>query len=242
MTTEPPALARLPDALLADRLGRDRLARRLQRDAPRGREPRRRRLAVAGHRRGGRPRGLRPGPLVVRRRAAAGQPLRRGPVEIPSPSELDDGQRRTAWTWPGPRSGVLAAAALGHGRLPGRRLAGHRPGRPRHHHDHPGGLGRPGRPLARSTRPCACAGARPTGIESVVLGCALTAVLAGVGLLARARRDGAGRPDRPRRPGRHAVRPRRLAPAGRARRPGRGRSACAVVAALSLILPIALLR
>ena len=60
------------------------------------------------------------------------------------------------------------------------------------------------------------------GVESIVLGCALTAVLAGVGLSRDLAETGAGRPDRPRGRGRHPLRPGRLAPPGRARGAGGG--------------------
>jgi hypothetical protein len=120
------------------------------------------------------------GTLILRRRAAAGRPLRRGPVELPSPSELDEGQRRMvglAW----PALGVLAVAALALGVYLGgdwlatdagdratttiilaawNILAGL-------------WLGDEALRLRRG---------EVEGIEATVLGCALTAVLAGVGL------------------------------------------------------------
>ena len=120
------------------------------------------------------------GLLFVRRRAAAGHPVRRGPIEIPSPSELDAGQRRMvdiAW----PALGVLAAAAL----VMGVYLAADWLGTD---------------PDDRATTTIILAAwnvlvglwlgdevmrmrrGEADGVESIVLGCALTAVLAGVGL------------------------------------------------------------
>jgi hypothetical protein len=120
------------------------------------------------------------GVLVVRRRAAAGRPIRRGPMEIPSPSELDDGQRRAvglAW----PALGLLAAAALVLGVYLGVDWLGTDAG-------------------DRATTTIILAAwnvlvgfwlgdealrlrrGEADGVESIVLGCALTAVLAGVGL------------------------------------------------------------
>jgi hypothetical protein len=120
------------------------------------------------------------GLLWVRRRAAEGRPLGRGPIEIPSPSELDDGQRgMIALAWP--VLGVLAAAALALGAY----LA-------------IDWLGTDAGDRATTTIILAAwnvlAGlwlgdealrmrrGEVDGVESVVLGCALTAVLAGVGL------------------------------------------------------------
>ena len=120
------------------------------------------------------------GLLFVRRRAAAGHPVRRGPIEIPSPSEFDAGQRRMveiAW----PALGVLAAAALVMGVYLGADWLGTDPD-------------------DRATTTIILAAwnvlvglwlgdevmrmrrGEPDGVESIVLGCALTAVLAGVGL------------------------------------------------------------
>jgi hypothetical protein len=120
------------------------------------------------------------GVLVVRRRAAAGRPIRRGPMEIPSPSELDEGQRRAvglAW----PALGLLAAAAL----VLGAYLA-------------IDWLGTEADDRATTTIILAAWNVlvgfwlgdealrlrrgEADGVESIVLGCALTAVLAGVGL------------------------------------------------------------
>jgi hypothetical protein len=120
------------------------------------------------------------GLLVVRRRSARGRPLRRGLMEIPSPSELDDGQRRTAaLAWP--VLGVLAAAAI----VLGAYLA-------------IDWLGTEADDRATTTIILAAwnvlAGLwlgdealrmrrdEVDGAESVVLGCALTAIMAGVGL------------------------------------------------------------
>ena len=115
---------------MADRLRRDRLARRLQRDAARRARTRPTpRWPVAGHRRGRRPRGLRRRPAgSCAAGPPPGTPLRRGPVEIPSPSELDARPAHAVLDSPGRALGVLAVAALVDGRLPGARLAGHRPG------------------------------------------------------------------------------------------------------------------
>lgn len=120
------------------------------------------------------------GTLLVRRRAAAGHPLRRGPMEIPSPSELDEPQLRSvtlAW----PALGVLAAAAVVLGVYLGADWLGTDAG-------------------DRATTTIILAAwnvliglwlgdealrlrrGEADGVESVVLGCALTAVLAGVGL------------------------------------------------------------
>ncbi|MEZ0285829.1 MAG: hypothetical protein ACAH79_11425 [Thermoleophilia bacterium] len=120
------------------------------------------------------------GLLFVRRRAAAGHPVRRGPIEIPSPSEFDAGQRRMvdiAW----PALGVLAAAALVMGVYLGADWLGTDPD-------------------DRATTTIILAAwnvlvglwlgdevmrmrrGEADGVESIVLGCALTAVLAGVGL------------------------------------------------------------
>ena len=120
------------------------------------------------------------GLLFVRRRAAAGHPVRRGPIEIPSPSEFDAGQRRMvdiAW----PALGVLAAAALVVGVYLGADWLGTDPD-------------------DRATTTIILAAwnvlvglwlgdevmrmrrGEADGVESIVLGCALTAVLAGVGL------------------------------------------------------------
>ncbi len=120
------------------------------------------------------------GVLILRRRAAAGRPLRRGPAELPSPSELDEGQRRLiglAW----PALGVLAVAALALGVYLGGDWLGTDPD-------------------DRATTTIILAAwnvlaglwlgdetlrlrrGEVEGVESVVLGCALTAVLAGVGL------------------------------------------------------------
>jgi hypothetical protein len=117
---------------------------------------------------------------IVRRRAAAGHPVRRGPIDIPSPSELDQGQRRlidVAW----PVLGILAAAAL----VMGVYLAGD-------------WLGTDSDDRATTTIILAAWNilvglwlgdetlrlrrGEADGVESIVLGCALTAVLAGVGL------------------------------------------------------------
>jgi hypothetical protein len=120
------------------------------------------------------------GLLVVRRRAAAGRPLGRGPLEIPSPSELADGQRRAvALAWPA--LGVLAAAAL----VLGVYLTAD-------------WLGTDAGDRATTTIILAAwdvlvgvwlgdealrlRRGEAEGVESAVLGCALTAVLAGVGL------------------------------------------------------------
>ncbi len=120
------------------------------------------------------------GLLYVRRRAAAGRPLRGGLIEIPSPSELDEGQRRMvglAW----PALAILAAAALVMGVYLGADWLGTDPD-------------------DRATTTIILAAwnvlvglwlgdevmrmrrGEADGVESIVLGCALTAVLAGVGL------------------------------------------------------------
>jgi hypothetical protein len=116
----------------------------------------------------------------VRRRAAAGHPVRRGPIDIPSPSELDEGQRRLlAVAWP--VLGILAAAAL----VMGVYLAAD-------------WLGTDAGDRATTTIILAAWNVlvglwlgdetlrlrrgEADGVESIVLGCALTAVLAGVGL------------------------------------------------------------
>ena len=119
------------------------------------------------------------GLLLQRRLAASGRVLRAGPVAIPSPSEMDDSQRdalRLAW----PALGALALVALAVGAYlaadwfsdSGVRakttiilaawnvLVGL-------------WLGDEALRLRRD---------EPDGIESIVLGCTLTAVLAGVGL------------------------------------------------------------
>jgi hypothetical protein len=120
------------------------------------------------------------GLLIVRRRAAMGRPLRRGPMEIPAPSELDEGQRRiAALAWPA--LGVLAAAAIVLGVYLAADWVGTDPG-------------------DRATTTIILAAwnvlvglwlgdealrmrrGELDGVESVILGCALTAVLAGVGL------------------------------------------------------------
>jgi hypothetical protein len=120
------------------------------------------------------------GLLVVRRRVAAGHPVRRGPIDIPSPAELDAGQRRmldVAW----PLLGILAAAALVMGVYLGADWLGTDPD------DRAATtiilaawnvlvglwLGDETLRLRRG---------EADGVESIVLGCALTAVLAGVGL------------------------------------------------------------
>lgn len=120
------------------------------------------------------------GLLVVRRRAASGRPVGRGAIEIPTPSELDQGQTRMislAW----PALGVLAAAALGLGAYLAVDWLGTEAD------DRPATtiilaawnvlaglwLGDEALRLRRG---------EADGVESVVLGCALTAVLAGVGL------------------------------------------------------------
>jgi hypothetical protein len=120
------------------------------------------------------------GLLIVRRRAAAGRPIRRGPMEIPSPSELDGGQRRIlAAAWPA--LGLLAAAAL----VLGVYLAAD-------------WLGTDADDRATTTIILAAWDVlvgfwlgdeamrlrrqEADGVESAVLGCALTAVLAGVGV------------------------------------------------------------
>jgi hypothetical protein len=119
------------------------------------------------------------GLLVVRRLSASGR-IRPGPMEIPSPSELDQDQRRMAGlAWPALL--VLAAAAL----VLGVYLAGD-------------WLGTDSGERATTTIILAAWNVlvgvwlgdealrlrrgEADGVESVVLGCALTAVLAGVGL------------------------------------------------------------
>jgi hypothetical protein len=120
------------------------------------------------------------GVWIIRRREAAGHPVRRGPIDIPSPSELDNAQRGLldiAW----PLLGVLAAAALVMGVYLGADWLGTDPG-------------------DRATTTIILAAwnvlvglwlgdetlrlrrGEADGVESIVLGCALTAVLAGVGL------------------------------------------------------------
>ena len=196
MTTEPPAPPRLADALVADRLrSRSAGSSSTTRCGSAGANPADAAWpslgigAVVG------PRGLRPGPAgrapPGRRRAAAAARAGRDPRAVrarrrPAP---------TAGRWPGPRSAcsppsrwswgvylavdwlrtdsgdratttiILAAWNVLVGLWLGRRGA------------------------------CACAAARPTASSRSILGCGLTAVLAGVGLLARAGRDGPGRPD-----------------------------------------------
>jgi hypothetical protein len=117
---------------------------------------------------------------LVRRRAATGRPLRRGPMEIPSPSELSDGQRTAvALAWP--VLGVLAVAALALGAYLALDWLGTDSG-------------------DRATTTIILAAwnvlvglwlgdealrlrrGEADGVESVVLGCAITAVMAGVGL------------------------------------------------------------
>jgi hypothetical protein len=116
----------------------------------------------------------------VRRRAAAGHPVGRGPIDIPSPSELDDGQRRLlAVAWP--LLGALAAVAV----VVGVYLAAD-------------WLGTDSGDRATTTIILAAwyvlvglwlgeetlrlRRGEADGVESIVLGCALTAVLAGLGL------------------------------------------------------------
>jgi hypothetical protein len=116
---------------------------------------------------------------IVRRRAASGRPIRRGPAEIPGPSELDDGQRRlldVVW----PALAVLAAVAM----VLGVYLA-------------VDWLRTDSDDRATTTIILAAwdvlvglwlideatrvRRGEADGIESIILGCALTAVLAGVG-------------------------------------------------------------
>lgn len=120
------------------------------------------------------------GLLVLRRRAAAGRPVRRGPMEIPSPSELDDGQR-SVLTVASSALAALAVAALALGVYLGADW-----------------LGTAADDRAATTIILAAwdvlvglwlgdealrmRRGEADGVESVVLGCALTAVLAGVGL------------------------------------------------------------
>lgn len=120
------------------------------------------------------------GLLVVRRLAASGRPIRRGPIDIPSPSELDDAQRRVvglAW----PVLGVLAAAALVLGAYLGADWLG----------TDAGDRGTTTIILAAwdvlvglwiGDEALRMRRGEVDGVESVVLGCGLTAVLAGVGL------------------------------------------------------------
>lgn len=120
------------------------------------------------------------GLLVVRRLAASGRVLHRGPIDVPSPSELQPTQRdaiRLAW----PALGALAAVAFVLGIYLGADW-----------------LGTDTEDRATTTLILAAwnvlvglwvgdEAARlrrgeAEGVESMVLGCALTAVLAGVGL------------------------------------------------------------
>lgn len=120
------------------------------------------------------------GLLIVRRLAASGHPIRRGPMEIPSPSELDDGQRSmVGLAWPALL--VLAAAALLLGVYLGADWLG----------TDAGDRGTTTIILAAwnvlaglwlGDEALRLRRGEADGVESVVLGCALTAILAGVGL------------------------------------------------------------
>jgi hypothetical protein len=120
------------------------------------------------------------GLLIVRRLADSGHAIHRGPLELPSPAQMEPGQRR-ALTAAWPAFGVLAVVALGMGGVLGADW-----------------LGTDADERATTTLILAAwnivAGlwlgdealrlrrGEADGLESAVLGCALTAVLAGVGL------------------------------------------------------------
>ncbi len=119
------------------------------------------------------------GLLALRRLAASGRVVRSGPAAIPSPAEMDDAQReavRLAW----PPLGALALVALAVGAyLAADWFAADAADRPKTtvilavwNLLVGFWLGDEALRLRRG---------EPDGIESIVLGCALTAVLAGVG-------------------------------------------------------------
>lgn len=120
------------------------------------------------------------GLLGMRRLAASGRVLRSGPVALPSPAEMDQPQRdalRLAW---GPL-GALALTALGVGAYLGSNWLA----------DDPGARAKTTAILAAwnvlvglwlGDEALRLRRTEVEGIESIMLGCTLTAVLAGVGL------------------------------------------------------------
>ncbi len=120
------------------------------------------------------------GMLIARRLASSGRVLRRGPVAIPSPAEMDSAQRdavRLAWA----PLAALALVALGMGAYLGANWLA----------DDPAVRAKTTIILAAwnvlvglwlGDEALRFRRAEADGIESLVLGCTLTAVLAGVGL------------------------------------------------------------